>query len=242
MAEHIAFTPQQLTGRSRGHIADLAEPRCSLHHAVVQPFQQLRAAAAADGIDLMPVSSFRDFDRQLAIWNGKLRGERELLGADGSVLDVSTLDDEARVEAVLHWSALPGASRHHWGTDMDVIDASAVPPGYRPRLVAGEYAPGGVFARLDAWLAARAADYGFFRPYTTWRGGVQPEPWHLSHAPVAAQALAAYSVEMLGAALAGAGLEAHAVVERQLPAIVERYVRNVDAPPAGAVTSATRPA
>ncbi len=34
-----------------------------------------------------------------------------------------------RVAAILVWSALPGASRHHWGTDCDVIDAAALPPG-----------------------------------------------------------------------------------------------------------------
>ncbi len=240
MAEETRFTPLQLTGRSRGHIVDLDNPRCSLHRAVVQPFQQLRAAAAAAGIDLVPVSSFRDFDRQLAIWNGKHRGEREVLAADGSVLDAGSLDEEARVVAILRWSALPGASRHHWGTDMDVIDAQAVPADYRPRLVAGEYGPGGVFARLDAWLTAHAADHGFYRPYATWRGSVQPEPWHLSFAPVATLALAAYSVEILRAALAEADIAARAVVERDLPMIVERYVRNVDAPPAGAITSRTR--
>src|SRR5262245_20841363 len=201
MTEEIRFSPRELTGLDRGHIVDLTDPPCSLHHAVVEPFRQLRAAAALGGIDLVPVSSFRDFNRQLAIWNGKHRGERELLAADGSVLDVRALDDDARVAAILHWSALPGASRHHWGTDLDVIDARAMPPGYRPRLVGAEYAPGGVFARLDAWLAAHAADFGFFRPYSTWRGGVQPEPWHLSYAPVAGPALAAFSIEVLRAAL-----------------------------------------
>lgn len=241
MAEAIHFSPQELTGRSRGHIVELADPRCSLHHAVVQPFLRLRAAAAADGIDLVPVSSFRDFGRQLAIWNGKHRGERELRAADGSLLDARALDEDARVAAILHWSALPGASRHHWGTDMDVIDANAVPAGYQPQLVTQEYAAGGVFAGLDQWLADNAATHGFFRPYTTWRGGVQPEPWHLSHAPVAGAALAAFSIETLRAALDAADIEARAAVERMLPAIVERYVRNVDALPGGA-TSATRPA
>jgi LAS superfamily LD-carboxypeptidase LdcB len=242
MAEEIRFTPQELTGRSSSHIVELDEPACRLHQAVVKPFLRLRSAAAAAGIDLVPVSSFRDFDRQLAIWNGKHRGERELLAADGRQLDAGALDDAARVEAVLHWSALPGASRHHWGTDLDVIDANAVPPGHRPRLVSEEYAPGGMFAGLDAWLADAAAEHGFYRPYSTWRGGVQPEPWHLSHAAVAAPAQAALSVQMLRDALAGVDLAARAVVEQCLPSILERYVRNVDAPPVRATASLTRPA
>jgi len=242
MAEVVHFSPQELTGRSRGHIVELSDPRCSLHHAVVQPFLQLRAAASAAGIDLVPVSSFRDFERQLAIWNGKHRGERELRAADGSLLDARMLDDDARVAAILHWSALPGASRHHWGTDMDVIDANAVPAGYRPQFVTEEYATGGVFANLDLWLAGNAARHGFYRPYTTWRGGVQPEPWHLSYAPVADRALAAFSIESLRTALNAADIEARAAVERVLPAIFERYVRNVDVLPEGAFTSGTRPA
>lgn len=240
MPSEIRFSPTELTGRSRGHIVELTDPRCSLHHAVVGPFLEMRAAALADGIDLQPLSSFRDFDRQLSIWQGKHRGERELLAADGSKLNPADLDDQARVEAILVWSALPGASRHHWGTDMDVIDLNALPAGYRPQLVVGEYGPGGVFARLDDWLDTNAAAHGFYRPYETWRGGVQPEPWHLSYAPVADIAMSLFKVDQLRAALADVDLDARGVVERMLPDIFERYVRNVDAPPAAALTSVTR--
>jgi LAS superfamily LD-carboxypeptidase LdcB len=234
------FSPQELTGRSRGLIVDLHAPQCSLHHAVIEPFLALRAAAATDGIELLPVSSFRDFSRQLAIWNGKCRGERELRDSTGALLACDQLDEEALVSAILLWSALPGASRHHWGTDFDVVDAAAMPEGYRPQLTTQEFAPGGVFARLEAWLAANAERFGFYRPYTTWRGGFQPEPWHLSHAAVAEQALQQYSVEVLRQALDGADLAARSAVQRRLPQIVENYVMNVDAPPAGLVNRATR--
>lgn len=242
MAEAIRFSPQELTGRTRGHIVELQEPRCSLHRAVVEPFLRMRAAAAADGIDLVPISSFRDFDRQLAIWNGKHRGERELRAIDGSLLDARTMDEAARVAAILHWSALPGASRHHWGTDMDVVDARAMPEGYRPQLVPTEFAPDGVFARLEQWLARNAPVHGFYRPYATWRGGVQPEPWHISYAPVADVALGQFSVQALREALDAADVEARDVVEQLLPEILERYVRNVDALPGTASATWTRPA
>jgi LAS superfamily LD-carboxypeptidase LdcB len=240
MVPEIRFSPAELTGRTRGHIVDLADPPASLHHAVVEPFLALRRAAAADGIDLVPVSSFRDFGRQLAIWNGKCRGERPLLGVDGQPLDARRLDEDELVAAILVWSALPGASRHHWGTDFDAIDRAAMPEGYRPQLVQEEYSPGGVFGRLGAWLDGHAAQHGFYRPYTTWRGGAQPEPWHLSYAPVAGQALAQFSPAMLRAALAESELDARAAVEKVLPALFERYVASVDAPPAAALTPATR--
>jgi len=240
MEPEYRFSPQELTGRSRSHIVDLAEPACSLHHAVVAPFLALRAAAAADGIDLLPVSSFRDFARQLAIWNGKCRGERELRDQHGELVAAMSLDADSLVATILHWSALPGASRHHWGTDLDVVDAAAMPEGYRPQLVSSEFAPDGMFAKLDGWLTANAAEFGFYRPYTTWRGGVQPEPWHLSHALVANQALQQFSVPMLRQALDEVMLESRDAVQRQLPQIVERYVMNIDAPPAGLINRATR--
>jgi LAS superfamily LD-carboxypeptidase LdcB len=240
MEPEFRFTPQELTGRSRSHIVVLAQPACSLHFAVVEPFLALRAAAAADGIDLLPLSSFRDFDRQLLIWNEKCRGERPLRDARGGLVDAGALDENELVRTILEWSALPGASRHHWGTDMDVVDGAAMPPGYRPQFETHEYAAGGVFAALDDWLADRAGDFGFFRPYSTYRGGVQREPWHLSHAPVAAAAQAQFSVEVLQQAIDGSELLARPAVNRLLPQIFERYVANIDAPPAGVLTRATR--
>lgn len=240
MALEYQFSPQQLTGRSRSHIVDVAVPPCSLHQAVVAPLQALRAAAARDGIDLLPISSFRDFARQVTIWNGKCRGERELRDRSGALVDAGTLDDDALVGTILHWSALPGASRHHWGTDMDVIDGAAVPAGYQPLLVTQEFAPGGPFAALNDWLASHAAAFGFYRPYASDRGGYQPEPWHLSYAPVAKAALQQFSAAVLQQALDDSDIAAAAAVRRRLPQIVERYVLNVDTPPADVVTRATR--
>jgi LAS superfamily LD-carboxypeptidase LdcB len=122
--------PDELTGQARTHIAKVPEPDCALHAHVVAPFLNLRRAAQADGFDLTPQSSFRDFSRQLTIWNGKFSGERPMVDACGQPLDVQRrLSASARVEAILLWSALPGASRHHWGTDVDLIDARACAAG-----------------------------------------------------------------------------------------------------------------
>mgnify|MGYP001466630572 CR=1 FL=1 len=238
------FSKAELTGQARTHVVDLETLPCTLHREVAEPFLSMRHAAAADGIDLIPFSSFRDFDRQLAIWNAKARGERALLDAEGRQLDARTLDPAARVEAILCWSALPGASRHHWGTDFDVMDAAALPPGYRLQVVPEEYAPDGIFAKLTDWLDKHAARFGFYRPYTTWRGGVRPEPWHLSHAAVAAAAAAQFTPGLLEEVLAAADIEDGAALQPLLPALFERYVVNVDAPPAAALNAsgATRPA
>jgi LAS superfamily LD-carboxypeptidase LdcB len=241
----LSWDPQTLTGRASTHVVTLSDPSCTLHRDVVEPFLALRAAAAARGIDLLPVSSWRDFQRQLTIWNAKCRGERDLFDRQGELLDHASLTEDELVSAILIWSALPGASRHHWGTEVDVVDAAALPPGARPQLMVAEYVPGGTFERLEVFLREEAQRYGFYRPYAVDRGGVQPEPWHLSHAVTAASALEAFTPQMLRDALDGAELGAAPTVTARLPEIFDRYVVNVDPVPRelpGAATSpATRP-
>ena len=237
MSQPTEFTLDQLTGRARDHLLDIATPRASLHNEVVRPYLAMRAAAAVDGIDLVAFSSFRDFDRQLAIWNGKFRGERPVQDRAGHPLDLEPLDAAGRVTAILWWSALPGASRHHWGTDFDVMDAAALPPGYKLQVIPAEYQPGGPFERLTTWLDTHMHAFGFFRPYTTDRGGVAPEPWHLSYAPVAARAQAALCVSALRGVLAAAAIEGKDAVLAALDRNFANYVVNVDEAPETALLS-----
>jgi LAS superfamily LD-carboxypeptidase LdcB len=233
--------PQQLTGRSRTHVAELAEAGCFVHRSVAGPFLALRAAAARAGLALTALSGFRDFDRQLLLWNEKYRGLRPVLDREGRPLDLSQMSDEAIVRAILQWSALPGASRHHWGTEIDVIDQRALPPGTPVRLLPADFAPGGPFAPLAAWLDEHAASYGFFRPYDRDRGGVQPEPWHLSYAPLADAALPALTPALLAQALSGVRIEGGAVIARDLQQIHARYVCAVAQPGAPALAAAPIP-
>jgi len=221
----------QLTGRDRGHLAELDEPRCVLHASAVRPFLAMREAAARSGFDLAPVSAFRDFDRQRGIWNAKYRGERPALDRKGRPVKMSGLKPGARVEAILLWSALPGASRHHWGSDIDVADGRVIAAGYRLRLEMDEYRRGGPFAALSAWLGENMRRFGFYRPYTRRGRGVQPEPWHLSYAPVSRRALPRMTTRLLAEAIRGAGVEGEAEILARLPAIRDRYVLDVDQPP-----------
>jgi LAS superfamily LD-carboxypeptidase LdcB len=237
MPEMPEFSLDQLTGRVRSHLADLLDPPGALHSRVIAPFLAMRAAAAADGIDLVAFSTFRDFDRQLAIWNGKYRGERPIQDRAGRPLEAGSLAPAERVAAILWWSALPGASRHHWGTDFDVLDAQAMPAGYKPQVVPAEYLAGGPFHRLTTWLDVHMHAFGFFRPYTTDRGGVAPEPWHLSYAPVASRAHAALSVKGLRTVLADSGIEGKDEILATLDRVYASYVVNVDAAPEEALLS-----
>jgi LAS superfamily LD-carboxypeptidase LdcB len=221
----------ELTGRARTHVVDLADPVCVLHRAAVGPFLAMRAQAALAGHDLVPVSSFRDFAHQARIWNEKFRGERPMFDREHKALDAGAMTDAQRVTSILWWSALPGASRHHWGTEIDVIDRAALPVGYRPQLMPAEYQPGGVFAALSDWLEAHMHGFGFYRPYRSDRGGVQPEPWHLSYAPVSVRATLAVTADVLGAALEAESVLGSDVARARIEEIHSRYVRNVDEPP-----------
>lgn len=224
------MNPHELTGQSRTHVVTVADPSCTLHVHAVASFMNLHRAARADGFDLRPVSGFRDFDRQLAIWNGKFTGEKPLLDAAGRAIDATRLSPPERVAAILQWSALPGASRHHWGTDVDLIDANALAPGFRVQLTAEEYSGSGPFAPLAAWLAVHAARFGFFRPFRGVLSGVQAEPWHFSFAPVAETARRALDPSVLRAALVSAPLMGKEHVLSRLDELHARYVAAIDWP------------
>jgi LAS superfamily LD-carboxypeptidase LdcB len=223
-------TPAELTGRARSHIGDMADPPCALHAHVIAPFRSLRRAAAADGFDVIPASGFRDFARQLAIWNGKFNGTMALCDAAGSPIEAEALAPQERIEAILLWSALPGASRHHWGTDLDLIDRRAVPHGYRVRLTADEFAPRGPFAPLAGWLETNAARFGFFRPFRGVLSGVQAEPWHFSFAPLAEPARRRLDAGLLREALQTADLAGAAHVLPRIEELHARYVAGIDWP------------
>lgn len=230
-----SVTPALLAGKTLDHLGIWRDEagECRLHHEVIAPLSRLRERAASAGIHLCVASGFRSFERQLAIWNAKARGERPVFDALGQPCPWAQMTDRERVHAILRWSALPGASRHHWGTDVDVWDAAAVAPQYRLRLEPEEYAPGGPFHRLSRWLAVELnGAAGFVRPYdgTT---GVAAEPWHLSYLPLAAGFERLLTPALLRASLAGVELELRDAVEAELETIHERFVTTLPLQPLG---------
>lgn len=221
------FNELELTGRATTHVVQRDDIGAAIHHRTVEPFLALKAAAAADGIDIEIVSGFRDFAAQLRIWNMKFRGERPLYDRDGRLREHAHLDAAELIDGILCWSALPGASRHHWGTDIDVIDRAALPENYQYRLLPEEYAAGGVFSRLGLWINENIARFDFFRPYAGYRGGVYPEPWHLSHAPAAAVALRLLTPDLIAAAVCDSDVLGKEQVLARLEDVYRKYVANI---------------
>jgi hypothetical protein len=146
------------------------------------------------------------------------------------VRDHASLAPSEIIEAILCWSALPGASRHHWGSEIDVIDHAAIAPDYRVQLLPSEVAAGGVFHPLHCWLDANMHRFGFFRPYRTFRGGVRPEAWHLSYAAVSMPCADALTPQMLTDALRGSDIFGKDLVLERIGDLHARYVANVDGP------------
>jgi LAS superfamily LD-carboxypeptidase LdcB len=223
-----------VVGQDESHLCSLVDAEwltASVHRAVVEPFRALDAEAARAGFDVAILSGFRSFDRQLSIWNRKARGELPVLDDNARPLDIATLSERDLVFSILRWSALPGASRHHWGTDIDVYDAAARPAGYEIELIPSEYEGEGVFAPFSAWLdecIANGTSFGFFRPYDRDRQGVAPERWHLSHAPVASMFARMLSKQLLRQTIESADLMLKDVVLENLDEIFDRFVTNTN--------------
>ncbi|SDX92639.1 D-alanyl-D-alanine carboxypeptidase [Lutibacter oricola] len=137
-------------------------------------FTAMQLAAKKDGIQLEIVSAYRSFNRQQYIWNRKYKKYA-----------ASGLSHDKTVEKIIEYSTLPGTSRHHWGTDIDIIDGSKKRPA--SLLLEKNYENNGVYSKLKQWMDANANFYGFYLVYTNLpnRKGFKYEPWHYSYLPLA---------------------------------------------------------
>lgn len=157
---------KKLTGRS-------PNPKNLLEKETLAAFNLMKAAAAKDGINLTIVSGYRSFVRQTQIWNRKYKK----YAAQG-------LEPDAIFDKIVEYSTVPGTSRHHWGTDMDLIDANATYSG--SVLVPSKFHGTGPFCKLKDWMEKHSSEYDFELVYTMNdnRTGFKYEPWHYSYVPL----------------------------------------------------------
>ena len=139
--------------------------RTEAHEAYIQMYD----AAEKDGVILTALSATRPFSHQASIWNRKWKRPQAM----GMALE--------RARDILKYSSMPGTSRHHWGTDVDIH--SLEPSDFD----AGEG------AKVVAWLRRHAGQFGFVEVYTEddARPGYQPEAWHWSYLPLSGPFLSA---------------------------------------------------
>ena len=141
---------------------------------VYQDFQRMWEAAQADGIQLIIVSATRNFTAQKRIWEAKWSGKRKIEG--GKDATIAFPDPATRARMILKFSSMPGSSRHHWGTDIDLNSLD------------NAYFTNGTGKKIYDWLKANASEYGFCQPYTE-KGPKRPngyneERWHWSYMPI----------------------------------------------------------
>lgn len=199
---------------------------CRVHQQILNPLLCLAQRASSAGFIFKVASSYRSFERQLLIWNSKARGLRPVLNDAGETIDINALSERDKVFAILRWSALPGASRHHWGTDVDVYGGAHIDPAYQLQLTVAETQDGGPFAEFHRWLSEELAqgDSDFFRPYAQDRGGIAPEPWHISYTPLAAIFSRQFTQELLREQLEQTDLELKHTVLDNLDEIYQRFI------------------
>ncbi len=225
----MKLTAEMLTGKSREHLIHLPTPHSSQHFLqaqAIKAFQALQQRAAQHGFNLQPASSFRDFARQQLIWNGKFNGERKVHDDAGEALDLNLLDDWQKAQAILRWSALPGGSRHHWGTEIDIFDPELLPQGQSLQLEPWEYEKGGYFFELSEFLAENLSDFDFALPFMHQPEGkkVGREPWHISYLPLAQQAMQLFTADVLLQAWHHELVAGKEMLVMHLPEIFEQYM------------------
>ncbi len=227
------MSAEQILGLNQDHLLHIADnsellgQKFQCHHEVLVPIAKLIRRSELDGIPLRIVSSYRSFEHQLSIWNKKYYQEVMLNLRDGSSVNSQDLDGQERVDAILHYSALPGASRHHWGTDFDVFDASAIDMGHDVELTEQEFDKSGPCALLSDWLEEHLSEYQFFKPYAQDIGGVACEPWHISYKPIAERALDEFPIELFRTSLEQSDIGGKQFIMPKLDALVQKYVMRI---------------
>ncbi len=198
-----------------------------LHPDVIVPLQELSRVAAEAGFLLALASGYRNFSRQLLIWNQKVSGARAVYDSEGNIVNMTILSDDEKLWAILRWSALPGASRHHWGTDVDIYDRSKIDANYQLQLTVAETVEPGPFAEFHLWLTEKLAEKNcpFYRPYAVDKGGVAPEPWHLSYTPVANQMSAQFSLDLLVEQIQQTDILLKESILRNIEEIYQRFIK-----------------
>lgn len=148
-------------------------------------FEEMYAAALADGVKLKIISATRTFGAQKGIWERKWTGATIV---EGQNLSREVPDHAERATKILRFSSMPGTSRHHWGTDIDLNNLN------NPWFDSGEG------KKIYEWLSTHAHEYGFCQVYSPINEdrmhGYQEEKWHWSYLPLAQDLLADYKAHV----------------------------------------------
>jgi LAS superfamily LD-carboxypeptidase LdcB len=226
------LTWQQACGIHESHLTTIklgGNQTRQVNTLIVDDLNQLLQAAKQQGFEISIISSFRSFERQLAIWNEKWMGHRPVYSRHGRPLSIVNMSNIERYKAIALWSALPGMSRHHWGTDLDIFSATAIKQGYQVELTPEEFSDHGICCELDNWLSENLSQFGFFRPYKRYNQGVAEEPWHISHHKISTEIFDSFDFSECKALINSSDLRAKEFILDKLEHYKSQYFANFSA-------------
>ena len=145
-------------------------------------FNKMLIAAKKDGVYLKIASAYRGYDRQKLIWNAKFQ----------KFTTEFNLKPSQAVYEIIRFSTIPGTSRHHWGTEIDIIDNNY--PDEEDVLISKKFEKDGIFFKVKNWLNINSEKFGFYITYNNdpKRKGFEHEPWHYSYAPISKKMLSLF--------------------------------------------------
>ena len=111
-------------------------------------FVAMREAALEEGIEIEIVSAYRSYERQKFIWNRKFYSNAE-----------KGISPKENINKIIEYSTLPGTSRHHWGTDIDIIDGKKPKEG--DLLLEEKFHENGPYVKLREWMEKMQTDTVF---------------------------------------------------------------------------------
>lgn len=223
----IGLTNQHLVRLDQDNIEQDSAQKHLIHPSISNNLTELLKKAKQAGLEISIVSSFRSFDRQLSIWNEKWRGYRPVFSRHGRPLNLQAMSDIEKYKAICLWSALPGLSRHHWGTDLDIFLKSAIDNGHNVELVPEEFEQGAVCDELNQWLDDNLSLYGFFRPYKIYQQGVSAEPWHISHRQVSTEIIQQFPYRECLKVLQDSDICSAEFIHNRYEHYCDQYFRNI---------------
>jgi LAS superfamily LD-carboxypeptidase LdcB len=220
-----------LTGRNNPYLLKFED--ALVHKDMIPSFKLLEEKAKDEiGASLKIISSFRDYERQEKIWNLKAQGKRTVLNDKEIEMKLIESTPEDFIEYIMRFSAIPGLSRHHWGTDIDIFDASKLGKE-NVQLVDSECRENGPFCELHEWLDKQIQNgeaYNFFRPYSKDLGGIAVEKWHLSYAPLSQEFFNDYTIDTFQENIDQSEIDFKEIILKNLDLYFEKYFKRITLP------------
>ncbi|NVJ60462.1 MAG: M15 family metallopeptidase [Gammaproteobacteria bacterium] len=227
--EHWSDSSRLLYGLENSYIVEhtLSDQTIRLHKDVIAQLEKLMSDLSKVGLTIRILSHWRSFEYQLGIWLKKWNGQATILDRNSKPLNPADLSIDDKISSLFFWSALPGLSRHHWGTDFDIFLAEPINNNYCVELIPQEFKTGGICEHLNNWLDSNLAQYQFYRPYDRDRGGVSPEPWHISFKPIAQTLQKKISAAEAADVIMGSEIPEKRKLLKLIPDYIKQYVNNV---------------